>query len=141
MAITYAPKVGEVLECNFGEYVTDERNFDGHISPEMRKKRMVVVLNGKLGGGCLVVPISSTQGIGSVQRGIHVHIPANSFKVTGFYDVRDRWAKADTVQYVSRKRLFKMRDGYNRFDLYLPRDVVTSVQIAVIKAISAGALL
>ena len=65
MAITYAPKVGEILECNFGqfEFTTgteniNDKNYNGRIPPEMVKRRMIVVLNGKLDSGCLVVPIS-----------------------------------------------------------------------------------
>lgn len=141
MAINYAPKVGEVLECNFGNNTEDMYNYDGHLVPEMCKNRMVVILNGRLNGGCIIVPISSTQDIGSISRGIHIHLPTDLFRVTNFYDRRDRWAKTDTIRYVSRKRLFKMKDGQSRFDLYLPREVVTEIQRGVIKAISAASLL
>lgn len=90
MAISYAPKVGEVLECNFGTYkkdngVADERNYyDGRIPPEMIKSRMVVVLNGKLGRGCLVVAISSTEFRSSIRDGVHVPLPPDLFRVTDF---------------------------------------------------------
>lgn len=140
MAITYNPKVGEVLECNYGDHATTE-DFDGHIPPEMRKKRMVVILNGKLGGACLVVPISSKKDLGSIGRGYHVELDTSYFRITDFYDRRERWAKADTVEHVSKKRLFKMRDGNQRFDQYLPREVVELIQRAVIKALSAQTLL
>ena len=64
MAITYIPKIGEVLECDFGNFKKigqeiDKRNYNGRIPNEMIKRRMVMVINPKIGGGChLVVPIS-----------------------------------------------------------------------------------
>ena len=147
MAITYRPKVGEVLECKFGFFKelpdgsTDNRNFDGRIPPEMIKQRLVVVLNGKLGGNCLVVPISSSEDLGGVGQSLHVHLPPDLFKVTDFYDKRDRWAKAELIQAVSSKRLFKLRDKEQRFDHHLPREQVEIIQKSVIKAISATALI
>jgi uncharacterized protein YifN (PemK superfamily) len=146
MAITYRPKVGEVLECNFGQFKLlnngdfDKRNIDGRIPPEMIKKRLVVVLNGKV-GGCLVVPISSTKDLGSTAQGLHVPLSPDLFRVTDFYDKRERWAKAELVQNVSRDRLYKLIDNGQRFDCYLPRDVVEKVQRAVIKSISALSLI
>lgn len=147
MAITYRPKVGEVLECDFGQFKLladgsfDSRNFDGRIPPEMIKRRLVVVLNGKLGGSCIVVPISSTQDMGGGSRGLHVYLKPDLFRVTNFYDRRDRWAKAELVQPVSTKRLYKLTDDGQRFDLYLPRSEVELIQRAVIKGVSATALL
>ena len=59
--ITHRPKVGDILECDFGEWAIPI-SFDGHIKPEMRKRRLVVILNGNLdGGACIVVPISSSD--------------------------------------------------------------------------------
>lgn len=145
MAITYSPKVGEVLECDFGQFKQltngdyDKKNIDGRIPPEMIKKRLVVVLNGKL-GGCLVVPISSSKNIGGVNQGLHILLTSDLFRVTDFYDTRDRWAKAELVQNVSKERLYKLRDKGLRFDTYLPRETVELVQRAVIKAISATVL-
>ena len=101
MAITYHPKVGEVLECNFGRFKQlsdgqiDPRNFDGRIPPEMVKQRMVVILNGKLNGNCLVVPISSAKDIGKIGQGLHVPLAPDLFEITSFYDRRERWAKAE----------------------------------------------
>ncbi|STL47455.1 yifN [Escherichia coli] len=54
MAINFSPKVGEILECNFGNYPVSQNGpfsttyYDGRIPPEMIKNRLVVVLNGKL---------------------------------------------------------------------------------------------
>lgn len=121
MAITYHPKVGEVLECNFGQFKQlsdgkfDPCNFDGRISPEMINQRMVAILNGRLNGNCLVVPISSRNDIGKVSQGLHVPLARDLFRITSFYDEKDRWAKAELIQSVSLKRLFKLRDGRQRF--------------------------
>ncbi|MDF1685055.1 MAG: type II toxin-antitoxin system PemK/MazF family toxin [Legionellaceae bacterium] len=147
MAISYRPKVGEILECNFGQFRTlhtgdfDLRHFDGRIPPEMVKRRPVVVLNGKLGGGCLVVPISSSQDLGGINQRIHVHIEPELFPATDFYDVRDRWVKAELIQAVSVQRLFKLIDNGVRFDHYFPREKVEQIQRAVVRSVSASTLL
>ncbi|MDF0536035.1 type II toxin-antitoxin system PemK/MazF family toxin [Shewanella sp. A32] len=146
--INYSPKVGEVLECDFGkfQYIGDTNqldmdNYDGRIPPEIVKKRMVVVLNGKLDNGCLVVPISSTKNLNGINRGLHIPLDPGMFKITNFYDSRDRWAKTDLIQMVSRHRLYKMMDNGTRFDQHIPHDTVTTIQLAVIKAISASSLI
>lgn len=68
MAINFSPKVGEILECNFGNYPVSQNGqistayYDGRIPPEMIKNRLVVVLNGKINGNaCIVVPLSTTR--------------------------------------------------------------------------------
>jgi uncharacterized protein YifN (PemK superfamily) len=146
--INYSPKVGEVLECDFGQFQYDQAtqspvmdNYDGRIPPEIVKKRMVIVLNGKLNSGCLVVPISSTKNIGLITQGLHVPLDSANFKVTNFYDRRERWAKTDLIQMVSRQRLYKLMDNGQRVDHFLPREVVTQVQLAVLKAINASSLI
>lgn len=148
MAITYIPKVGELLECNFGKFEIipgteqiNDKNYDGRIPPEMVKRRMVVVLNGKLNAGCLVVPISSTKNIGFINKGLHIPLDTKWFRVTDFYDKRERWAKCDLIHMVSKKRLFKFIDRGQRFDQHLNRDVVTEIQKGVTKSISAMSLL
>ncbi|CAM3926046.1 hypothetical protein SHBO8250_03400 [Shigella boydii] len=48
MAINFSPKVGEILECNFGNYPVSQNGqfsttyYDGRIPPEMIKNRLVV---------------------------------------------------------------------------------------------------
>ena len=46
MALTYTPKVGEVLECDFGEFLQPPMTpvYNALMPPEIRKRRMVVVL-------------------------------------------------------------------------------------------------
>ena len=68
VAINFSPKVGEILECNFGNYPVSQNGqfsttyYDGRIQPEMIKNRLVVVLNGKINGNaCIVVPLSTSR--------------------------------------------------------------------------------
>lgn len=142
MAIQHRPKVGEILECDFGQWA-DPIHFDGHIKPEMRKRRMVVVLNGNLDGqSCLVVPISSSD---ADEKGFsqkyHVPLPAAAFPITNHYDKRDRWALADRITNVSKTRLFYITEKGIRHNPKLARDVVAEIQKHVILAINAQSML
>ncbi len=147
MALKYTPKVGEVLECEFGEFgelLERPPNpvYNGLIRPEIRKRRMVVVLNGRLPNGCtLVVPISSSRNPNAVERGMHVPLEQALFTVTSFYDQRERWALAECITHVSKNRLSQIKDRGAPIQSYLPRDVVTAIQKAIIKTIAASTLL
>ena len=134
------PKSGRILECDFGEWVT-QPNFDGHLPPEMCKKRMVIVLNGNLNGLCQVVPISSTKTIG-MEAKYHVELDTSFFPITDFYDKRQRWAKAELIQPVSKQRLFHiLDDNKQKIQKYLPFEVVEQIQFAAIDALNASRLL
>lgn len=144
MAITYAPKVGELLECHYGEFPEGTNlNFNNRIPPEIVKKRMVVVLNGKIcRNSVIVVPISSSKDVGKIREQLHIAIDQNLIQETHFYDRRERWAKSEIIQHVSKVRLFKIKDSNGQqLTQYLPREVVAEIQRAVIKAISAKSLL
>lgn len=142
MAISYRPRVGEVLECNFGDLHIDRPyDLNRRIPSEMVKNRMVVVINPKMDGNIIVVPISSKKWPVSIGKGIHIEIPTEMIKVTNFYDKRERWAKCETVQLVSKHRLFKMRDGNEHFDQYLPRELVTEIQKGICISMNARGLL
>ncbi|WP_439257262.1 type II toxin-antitoxin system PemK/MazF family toxin [Lonepinella sp. BR2271] len=134
-------KVGDILECDYGLLSQNINNFDGHIPPEIVKRRMVVVLNAKLQGLALVVPISSTKNISGIQNQYHIEIDSNLIQETSFYDKRQRWAKAELIQAVSRQRLFPIYHQGKRIDNRLPYTLVEQIQKAVIKAISANILL
>lgn len=56
MAIKHRPKVGEILECDFGHWAEPE-SVNGHLPPEMRKRRLVVVLNGDIDGQSAVIAL------------------------------------------------------------------------------------
>lgn len=147
MAITYTPKVGELLECDFGEFKKDgagnidTKNLNGRIPPEMVKKRLVVILNGRLYGACLIVPISSTRDMGKITQQLHIELESKLIVETNFYDNRVRWAKTDLIQQVSKERLYKVRDNRGFITQILPREVVDKIQRGVIRSISASSLI
>jgi uncharacterized protein YifN (PemK superfamily) len=149
LAIVFSPKVGQVLECDFGNYGSAKdlagrqvRDPNGHIPPEMVKNRLVVVLNGKIGGGCIVVPLSTTHDPAKSAKGLHVLVPAASIEDLIFFKQGDRWAKADMVQQVSKERLNRPRSQRRGFaEVHLSHDMVADIQKAVIKAINASSLL
>ncbi|MNK14219.1 PemK-like protein [compost metagenome] len=144
MALRYQPKVGEVVECDFGQFpdppITPPAN--GRIPNEMRKRRLALVLNGRLPNGCaLVVPLSSSHNADAVTRGFHVLLPAALVPVTHAYDPRDRWAIAECITHVARARLHPLRDRNGPLTVYLPRDVVADIQRAVLRSCSGLSLL
>jgi uncharacterized protein YifN (PemK superfamily) len=146
MAINFKPKVGQVLECNYGNYTVDEDkkiifNFDFHIPNEMVKNRLVVVLNGRL-GGCLVVPLSTTHDREKTANNIHVEVGMVAIPDLHYFAQQTRWAKADLIQQVSKERLNRPRrlDRGNA-EICLDRALVEKIQRAVIKTIGAASLL
>lgn len=156
MTLGYRPKVGDILHCDFGRFIdtngdritdndlscVDYTNFDGRIPPEIIKQRLVMVLNPKVGGGCIVVPISSREDEDQhTQDKYHVALPYQCIEKTTYEDT-PRWIKANLIQMVSLHRLKPIyRADRNRLQLSAPRDLVTEVQKAVIRVINATALL
>lgn len=141
MALRYQPTVGEVVECDFGQFpeppITPPAN--GRIPNEMRKRRLALVLNGRLPNGCaLVVPLHNAD---AVARGFHVLLPSALVPVTHAYDPRDRWAIAECVTHVARARLHPLRDRTGPLTVYLPRAVVADIQRAVLRSCSGLSLL
>lgn len=143
MAIYYSPKVGEIVFCDFGQFKTlkdgktpDDRNINGRILPEMVKYRLAVVVNGKLNGGCMVVPLSSSMDQDKVTRRWHVPVDEDLIKPVGTFTAVPRWAKSDHVQHVSKARLYKLPAGQ-----YLPFDLVAEIQRAVMRVIGGATLI
>lgn len=135
MAINHRPKVGELLECDFGQWA-DPITADGHIPPEMIKKRLVVVLNGDIDGHSVVVaPISSTKAYGRLAS-FHEYLSPDLIAETSFYGCRDRWVKAEHIRCVSTKRLHYIFDNGKKLSQRLPNDVVTAIQKKVLIAVS-----
>jgi len=129
-------KVGELVECDYGAF-SDKKHPDGHIPPEIVKKRLVVILNNKLNRLVLVVPISSKIDQTSISKGLHVEICTTYFPKTDHYDERKRWAKSELIQAVSIDRLHLVNFNRKPIIKVLPREVVEEIQRAVIKAINA----
>ncbi|WP_026111409.1 type II toxin-antitoxin system PemK/MazF family toxin [Winslowiella toletana] len=146
--MNFSPKVGEILECNFGNYLVGNDGqivtnfYDGHLPPEMVKNRLVVVLNGKLNGNaCIVVPLSTTHDREKCNRGMHVEISEEVIEMLRFFSQQTRWAKADLMQQVSRSRLNRARTDRGYLNQCLPREIVAEIQRAVIKSINAAWLI
>lgn len=150
MSINYNPKVGEVLQCDFGddyprkpngEPDTSTLTINNRLPPEMVKKRLVVVLNGKLTGGCIVVPVSATETRSTTIAKYHVHIESSLVKGHDYFgDDKDRWALGEQVQQVSKTRLTAFHPDPSLHPV-LPSHLVTKIQRAVVKALNAGSLL
>lgn len=150
MPINYNPSVGEVLQCDFGDNYprtstgapdTSSLNTNTRLPPEMVKNRLVVVLNGKMTGGCLVVPVSATQSQSTTTSKYHVPIDGKLIQGHDFFasDV-DCWALGEQVQQVSKLRLRPFHPDPS-MKLVVPSELVTKIQRAVVKAINAGSLL
>lgn len=138
MVIKYRPKVGEILECDFGRWqeANGKPDYDRNLEPEMRKRRMVTVLNGNIDGKSVVVaPISSTKGYGRLAM-FHVYLSPDLIPKTYFYDVRERWVKTEHTCCVSIDRLFNILNNGKRVDVCLPSEVITEIQKAVLAAVS-----
>ena len=96
MAINFSPKVGEIQECNFGNYPVIQNGqfsttyYDGRIPPEMIKNRLVVVLNGKINGNaCIVVPLSTTRDHDKLNR-VMLSMSCNSL-ISRFVGPKPTW--------------------------------------------------
>ena len=145
MALTYSPKVGEILECNFGEFLNPplEPIYNGILAPEIRKRRMIAVINGKLPNGCcLVIPISSSHNPNAVERGFHVHLGSEIFNETKFHcDSRDRWALCECITHVSKRRLFRMFNNGAQVSKILDSAKVTEIQKSIVRVSNASSLI
>lgn len=150
---------GDILECNFGNYkeITDtngvisfDRNhYDSRIPFEIRKTRPVVVI-GDHKGSYIVVPISTTEDTHKnprktgVARRYHVELRDGEMPVTHFYEAGViRWAKANMIQAVDRRRLASIycRNQDLRLAAKVNPETLKLVQEGVIRAIGCTALL
>lgn len=147
MAINFTPKVGQILECDYGDYQLDAKggriiHANYRIPPEMIKNRLVVVLNGKIDpSACLVVPLSTTHDHQKTFKGIHAEIPTAEIPDFRFFKQQIRWAKADLIQQVSKERLNRPRTDRGHEPVLLSHAIVDEIQRAVIKAINASGLI
>jgi len=99
MSLTYHPRQGEVLMCDYGA--------GGFIAPEMVKTRPIVVLSPKRLNAqtCLVVPLSTTTP--TVQLSHH-HI-INPMSLPRALRQEVSWVKGDMVTHVAVSRLDRVR--------------------------------
>ena len=113
MAITFIPKPGMVLMCDFGPVETDVQApglMKGplQVPPEMTKRRFVVVLtpSKKAFGTCIVVPLSTKVPSPILKH--HHRIKSGKYS---FLNGKDSWIKADMLTVVSLARLDRVKDN------------------------------
>lgn len=101
MGLSFQPKVGSVLMCDFV----------GFVEPEMVKRRPVVVIarnraNSKL---VTVVPLSTSEP--EVMKAHHYRLPVNPVPAN---QGATCWAKCDMIITVSLARLDRLKKGWER---------------------------
>lgn len=140
MALTFQPRVGQVIICDYGDHTTPP-DPDGHMPPEMRKRRLVVVMNSKHFGGCVVVPLSATHSENETKRGYHIEISeADMPDIVGFPKTT-RWAKCNMIQMASKDRLDRAQSSHGFKFVYLDPKIVEQIQRGIIKVVGANSLL
>ena len=99
MAITFHPKVGQILMCDFTV---------GFVQPEMVKRRPVLVISSGLRGrGSLVTIVALSTTPPPREMEYHLALPKRSLpNISGFQD-RVTWVKGDMIYTV----------GFHRLDL------------------------
>jgi uncharacterized protein YifN (PemK superfamily) len=118
MGITFAPRRGAILMCDFGPDPSESSTYPVNapplsMSPEIRKLRRVVVVStnalnhphGREPGLCSVVPFSATRP-GKVGPW-DIFIPAGSYRSLTV----DVWAKCASTAQVSHGRLDRVLAG------------------------------
>lgn len=122
MALTFQPKVGGVLMCDF----------EGYVTPEMVKKRPVVVIarnrvNNQL---VTVVPLSTTEP--DVMEAHHYQLPKNPVPA---YKAKKCWAKCDMIATVSITRMDRLKDGWNRVVPEVTAADLNAIRLCVVNAL------
>ena len=140
MALTFQPRVGQVIICDYGDHITPP-NPDGHMPPEMRKRRLVVVMNSKHYGGCVVVPLSATHSEHETRKGYHIEISEADMPDIVCFPKTTRWAKCNMVQMASKDRLDRAQSSRGSKFVYLDPRIVEQIQRGIIKVIGANSLL
>jgi mRNA interferase MazF len=96
MPITFHPKPGQILLCDF----------IGFREPEMIKKRPVLILTDQIKGRAgltTIVPLSTVEPA-KIQP-YHYKIPKQLMPMVGFYQGSDSWVKGDMIYTVGFDRL------------------------------------
>lgn len=100
MPLTYHPKPGDILVCDYNT---------GFTAPEMVKRRPIIVISPRLrrrNGLCTVVPLSTTQP--DVEEDYHCRISMCP-TLPKPWDSSWMWVKADMIATVSFERLELIR--------------------------------
>jgi uncharacterized protein YifN (PemK superfamily) len=122
MALSFQPKVGNVLMCDF----------EGYVAPEMIKKRPVVVIARNRANNQLVtvVPLSTTAP--EVMETHHYRLPLNPVPA---HKGETCWAKCDMLATVSITRMDRMKDGWNRVVPIISAVDLNAIRLCVVNAL------
>ncbi len=123
MAINFSPKVGEILECNFGNYPVSQewtrvqQRITMYIPPEDDKKWVGCVAQRKIIAATHVSSFhyQAARDHDKLNRGMHVgEIASNVINDYQFFDQQIRWAKADCSTTSQSKPIKQSKDlsGY-----------------------------
>ena len=140
MPITFRPSAGDVLICEFGPDPQSPATYPLNVpplsmSPEMHKRRQVVVLNTNAYGDLIIVAPFSTVPP-RVMHGYHHFIPAGIYP----FLPENCWLKGDMVMAVSKLRLDRVliNGRYGRAALS-PADV-KACRICALESLGLGRL-
>lgn len=99
MALTFHPKPGLILFCDFSE---------GFKEPEIVKTRPVIVLAPPLQGRSNLVTVVALSTVKPApERNYHYQVPKAAMPQVGYFQGKDSWVKGDMVYSV----------GFHRLDL------------------------
>lgn len=101
MPLTYHPKTGQIVMCDFSK---------GFTSPEMVKKRPVIILSPEITGRpglVTVVPLSTK--LPNPVKNYHLKLPNNVLPQLPYFQGKESWLKGDMLYTVSLKRLDLIR--------------------------------
>jgi mRNA interferase MazF len=133
MAITFHPKQGAILLCDYGT---------GFIEPEMVKRRLCVVISPRLRrreGLCNVVPLSTTAPRDICDYHFDLEL---EHELPRPWEGQQKWAKCDLFAAVSHKRLSLIcvgrgPDGSRKYvQPHVTDDQLKGVRTAVLCALS-----
>jgi len=139
VAITYHPKPGLILMCDFSE---------GFKVPEMIKNRPVIVLTPSIKGRNELVTVVALSTVKPpTVMPYHYMISRNSMPQIGVFQKNDTWLKGDMIYTVGFHRLNLIRLGKHSSDgkrIYfsqrLGRDQMKSVYSCVLHGLNLGYL-
>ncbi|WP_351015074.1 type II toxin-antitoxin system PemK/MazF family toxin [Shewanella sp. AC91-MNA-CIBAN-0169] len=137
MAISYSPKVGQILMCDFTT---------GFIEPEMVKKRPVIILATRPNGHKLVTAVCLSTVKPEPQQPHHMlleqaHLPKLKFFESG----KETWVKGDMIYSVSFDRLDLILTGKQNgkrvyFINRLSRETMRNVYSCTLNGLNLGKL-
>ena len=137
MALTYHPRPGQILICDFSK---------GFAAPEMVKRRPVVVLTPSMKGRDKLTTVAALSTVKPDEiRAYHLEIPANSMPMLGQYQDGSTWLKGDMIYSVGFHRLDPIRlntrgpDGKRQyFTQRFGRDRMRDVYTCVLEGLNLG---